>query len=138
MRREVRALQPPDAPVDRRLYLIPKLHKPRWPFNHMPPGRPIVSNTSSVFRGCASLIEHFLTPIARKTPSYVRDSLHVVSLLKDAIFTKPVTLFTMDITSLYTNIPTSEGIAFLKHTDVKRPDLILYDSYPFASPSYYE
>jgi hypothetical protein len=129
-RREVRALQPPDAPVDRRFYLIPKLHKPTWPTAHMPPGRPIVSDTASVSRGCASLIEHFLTPIARKTPSFVRDSLHVVSLLKDVILTKPVILFTMDITSLYTNIPTNEGIAavgraFLKHTDAKRPDLTI-------------
>lgn len=126
--RESRALRLPDEPKDRRFYLLPKLHKADWPNPRMPPGRPIVSDTLSVSRSWASFIEHFLAPVAQRSRSYVRDSLHVVSLLQSVSLSGPVLLFTMDVTSLYTNIPTEEGVAavgraFLRHKDPRRPDL---------------
>lgn len=96
----------------------------------MPPGRPIVSDTNSVSRKSADLVECFLAPLAKLTPTYVRDSLHVVSILKDVVVPDDVILFTMDINSLYTNIPIEDGLAavsraFLKHQDPRRPDLTI-------------
>lgn len=127
-RREKRALQPPPDPRERRFYLLPKLHKAVWPSPCMPPGRPIISDTGSISREWASFVEYFLAPIAKRSDSYVRDSMHAISLIRDTPLPNPALFFTMDITSLYTNIPTEEGImavsrAFLKYKDPKRPDL---------------
>ena len=127
-RREEQALLPPSDPRDRSFYLIPKVHKEKWPSPLMPPGRPIVADRGSVSRKCASLVEHFLAPIARSLPSYVRDSLHVVALVNELTLSENAIMFTMDVSSLYTNIPIVEeieavGRAFLKFPDRRRPDL---------------
>ena len=129
-RRELNGFLPPESSKERHFYLLPKLHKDKWPSPLMPPGRPIVSDTDSVSRKCASLVEYFLNPIAQRTQSYVRDSLHVVSLLQDFHCETPFILFTFDIASLYTNVPIEEGVAavgraFLKHKDPQRPDLTI-------------
>ncbi len=125
--RETRALEPPKEPKHRRFYLLPKIHKNDWPEQDMPPGRPIISDVGSVSRKCASLVEFFLAPLARRAPSFVRDSLHVISRLKGFTVPDEAILFTMDVSSLYTNVPIDEGLAavsraFLKYPDPKRPD----------------
>lgn len=129
-RREALALQPPVSPSSRTFYLLPKIHKSSWPFSLMPSGRPIVSDVKSVTRACASLVEYFLGPIARKADSYVRDSSHVISLIHDCSIEVSSFLVTFDIKSLYTNIPTDNGVAavseaFKKYPDPKRPDLTI-------------
>ena len=96
----------------------------------MPIGRPIISDVGSVSRRCASLIEHFLSPLARKLDSYVRDSLHVISIVRDFILPSNAILFTLDVVSLYTSIPHEAGIeacsrAFVRNPDPRRPDLTL-------------
>ena len=129
-KREHRALEPPCNPCDRKFYLLPKAHKSDWSFPAMPKGRPIVSDTGSISRYCACLIEFFLAPLAQRTRSYIRDSVHLISLLDPIRVTSRTILFTMDIASLYTNIPLEDGIsavskAFLKFPDDKRPDQTL-------------
>ena len=129
-KREFLALAPPTSPDDRKFYLLPKVHKSSWPNPCMPPGRPIVSDCSSVSRSCASFVEFFLAPIARQLPSYVRDSMHVISLIKNFSLPDDALLFSLDVVSLYTNIPHEEGIsccgrAFLRFPDPRRPDLTL-------------
>lgn len=129
-RREALALEPNKPGKPRRFYLLPKVHKSSWLFSCMPPGRPIVSDTSSVSRTCATLLEYFLGPLAHLGKSYVRDSLQVICFLQNLVLYDNSLLCTMDIASLYTNIPTEEGIAavsrmFSKHPDPKRPDLTL-------------
>ena len=125
--REMHALQPKAKPQQRNFYLLPKMHKDAWPDPCMPPGRPIISDVNSVSRKCASLIDYFLSPLAKLNASFVRDSLHVIARLKDTEVSNDSILFTMDITSLYTNVPIDEGIecvgrSFLQHPDPKRPD----------------
>ena len=120
-------MDPPNEPQQRRFYLLPKMHKSIWPDQCMPPGRPIISDVNSVSRQCASMIDFFLAPLAKLNPSYVRDSLHVLALVADVSVSKNSILFTMDVKSLYTNIPVTEGLqsvsnAFLKHPDRRRPD----------------
>lgn len=126
--KEKRILLPPAQPCQRRFYLLPKTHKDHWPSPSMPPGRPIVSDIGSVSRNTAQLIEFFLAPIAQSLPSFVRDSLHVIALLRNSFLNDNSILFTLDIESLYTNVPITGGIravseAFLRHHDPKRPDL---------------
>ena len=125
--RERRALEPPKEPNQRRFFLLPKIHKQHWPNSNIPPGRPIISDVGSVSRRCASFVEYFLAPLARRIPSFVRDSLHVISRLDNFFVPDSAILFTMDITSLYTNVPIDEGIAavgraFLRYPDPRRPD----------------
>lgn len=129
-KREEKALAPPSEHRDREFYLLPKAHKPTWSFPRMPKGRPIVSDTASVSRRCASFIEFFLAPLAQRSRSYLRDSLHLISKLDQMHVSSSTILFTMDIASLYTNIPLDDGLtavsnAFRKFPDPRRPDLTL-------------
>ena len=129
-RREHRALLPPGDPRPGSLSLLPKLHKPTWPTPAMPPGRPIVSSRQGVSRDCSNLLEFFSAPLARSLRSHVRDSLHLIALIKDRCLTKNSVLFTFDVASLYTNVPTEDGLravseAFSQNPDPRRPDLTL-------------
>ena len=128
--RELRGLLPRDDYKPRRFYILPKIHKDLWPDVEMPPGRPIVNDVNSVSRPCASLIEHFLAPLAQQAPSYIRDSLHFLALIRDATLPTNSVLFTLDVKDLYSNIPINEGLSavadsFRSHPDPKRPDLTL-------------
>jgi hypothetical protein len=56
--------------------------------------------------------------------------MHVISVLKRFSLPHEAFLFTLDVTSLYTNIPHEDGIAccsraFLRFPDAKRPDLTI-------------
>ena len=126
--REFRALLPADDYKPRRFFLLPKVHKSKWPDEEMPPGRPIVSDVGSVSRPCASFLEHFLAPIAQSAPTYLRDSHHLIALLQDTPLHYDSLLFTMDVADLYTSIPIEAGLEavssmFLRHPNPKRPDL---------------
>ena len=126
-KRELLFLLPPPSCRERCFRLIPKLHKSVWPNPARPPGRPIISDRSSATRNVGNLIEHFLKPLCEKLPSHLRDSNHLIALLRTATLTPSSTLFTFDVTSLYTNVPISDGIqsvsyAFRRHPDAARPD----------------
>ena len=57
-----------------------------------------------------------MTPIVKSLPSYIKDSTHALQIFRDFNFSgQDKLIFTMDITSLYTVIPNSEGLQALKH-----------------------
>ena len=110
-----------------RFYLLPKIHKKTIP----PPGRPVVAGIGSPTERISQFVDHFLNPISMKVRSYVRDTndflhkIHSVGKLLEGTI-----LVTMDVTSLYTNIPNDEGLkasllALQKHRtgDVKPRNL---------------
>ena len=130
--REFRFLSPPASPIPRRFRLLPKLHKPTWSDPTMPPGRPIISDTGSVTRNAGEIIEFFLKPLCAQLPSHLKDTRHLIAVLRDLVLpaSTTVTLFTLDVESLYTNVPIQEGIhavssMFSAHHDPKRPDKTL-------------
>ena len=128
--REYRYLLPPSAPRPRRFYLLPKLHKTTWPSSHMAPGRPIVTDIDSPSRKCSDHINFFLLPLCALQPSYLKDSGHLIAILRSVTLNTDALLFTMDVEALYTNIPLEEGIqavaeAFRRHPSPERPDLSL-------------
>lgn len=126
-RKEFRFLSGPLQPFDRRLYVLPKIHKALWPSPNMPPGRPIISDVNTESSNIARLVEHFLFPLAKRLPSFLLDSQHLIALLRTHVLTPNSLLCTFDVCSLYTNIPVVEGCrrvarAFQLHPDVDRPD----------------
>ena len=88
------------------MYFLPKIHKGVTP----PPGRPICSGNGSPTEKISQLVDHFLNPIAQKVPSYVKDTTHFLQIL-NSLGTLPPNciLATLDVTSLYTNIPNEFG-----------------------------
>lgn len=129
-KKELEFLRPSSNFKERRFFLLPKLHKKKWWINGMPPGRPVVSDRGSLTRNVSNFVDFFLKPIAEHQDSYLKDSGHLIALLRTTSVSCDDILFTMDVESLYTNVPTREGIEvvsafFLQYPDVSRPDLSL-------------
>jgi len=134
--REMQYLRPPANPKPRRLYTLPKIHKPpeQWsvPFC-IPPGRPIISDIDSESYHIAEYIDHFLKPITFIQPSYIKDSFHFLDKIKQVkIDNRDFFLVTCDVESMYTNINNTDGLKtveffFNRHPDAKRPDKHILD-----------
>ena len=89
------------------LYLLPKIHKGGFP----PPGRPVVSANSCATEKISALVDIFTKPIVPHIPSYIKDTGHFLKVLRDIPGDLPpnTLLCTLDVSSLYTNIPNEEG-----------------------------
>ena len=94
-------------------YMLPKLHKGQTPC----PGRPIISANGSPTEKISQFVDHFLNPPTQKLKSYVRDTTHLLQKL-DSIGVLPpgCILATLDVSSLYTNIPNQGGIEAAQNT----------------------
>ena len=95
-----------DNPKTSNFYLLPKIHKNTIP----PPGRPIVSANSCPSERISQFVDHFIQPLVKELPSYLRDSSHLINLIRNLRIPKDSILATLDVTSLYTNIPNNQGI----------------------------
>eukprot|EP00745_Piridium_sociabile_P023737 TRINITY_DN3707_c0_g1_i1.p1 TRINITY_DN3707_c0_g1~~TRINITY_DN3707_c0_g1_i1.p1 ORF type:complete len:909 (-),score=150.62 TRINITY_DN3707_c0_g1_i1:630-3356(-) len=99
-------------PRESRFYVLPKIHK----VNN--PGRPIVSACSCPTTIISQFLDGILKPLVASLPTYIKDTNHALQLLDAFRFPAGCNdrfLFTMDVTSLYTNIPHNEGLQALKH-----------------------
>ena len=57
-----------------------------------------------------------MAPIVKSLPSYIKDSQHALEIFRGFNFLgQDKLIFTMDISSLYTVIPNSEGLLALKY-----------------------
>ena len=98
--------------IDRtqQFYLLPKIHKDI----QNPPGRPIVSGSGGPTEKISLFVDHFIGPVVPLSISYIRDSTHMINILTNFKTTPDMLLCTLDITSLYTNIPHNEGVQAIK------------------------
>ena len=96
--------------------MLPKIHKNKFP----PPGRPIVSSVNSPTEKISMLLDIILQPFVLKTKSYIRDTGDFLSKVQGLEFNSNDWLFSMDVTSLYTNIPHNDGIECIKQVLSKR------------------
>ena len=87
-----------------------KIHKNRFP----PPGRPIVSSVNSPTEKISMLLDIILQPFVIKTRSYICDTGAFLSKVQGLELTSDDWTFSMDVTSVYTNIPHSDGIDCIK------------------------
>ena len=100
-------LSPHHPPGILLLHMNPKMHKPNTP------GRPIISGCDSPTEKLSIYIDHFQKPLVPLILSYIKDTTHFLNTIF-AIPTPPpqnTILATLDVISLYTNIPHTEGIA---------------------------
>ena len=86
--------------------MLPKIHKP----NNA--GRPIISGCDSPTAKLSVYLDHYLKPIVDALPSYIKDTndFLLTVLHPDLKIPPDSILVTMDVQSLYTNIPQDEGI----------------------------
>ena len=92
---------PPRIPV---FYTLTKIHKPT------PVGRPIISGCDGPTERISSFVDHILQPIAKTQKSYLKDTTDFINFIERTKVPENTILVSMDVTSLYTNIPQEEGI----------------------------
>ncbi len=88
-------------------YTLPKIHKGITPF---PPGRPIVSGNDSPTERISEFVDFFLQPCVPNIKSYIKDTTDFINKIEALGPIPPNShLVTLDVSSLYTNIPSDEG-----------------------------
>lgn len=103
--RDTKKYLTPHNPQTARFYHLPKIHKPNIP------GRPIVSSCGAPTERISEYIDHHLRPLVTKIPSYLKDTTDFLQkLLSLGPLPQGCILVTLDVSSLYTNIPHNEGI----------------------------
>lgn len=92
-----------------KFYGVPKIHKPNCPL------RPIVSQINGPTSNIHKLIDKYLTTAEKNIPFLLQDTTSFLTLLhnKQHLLTPNSILVTLDVTSLYTNIPHNEGIEYV-------------------------
>ncbi|XP_078520512.1 uncharacterized protein LOC144785528 [Lissotriton helveticus] len=100
------------------LYFLPKVHKdPK-----IPPGRPIVSGCDSVFEPISKFVDVFLKPLVVQVPSYLRDTMDFINKVEGLAFDPSCQLLaSMDVSSLYTQIPQQDGLDVMELYLDRRP-----------------
>lgn len=105
------------------IYYLPKVHK-----NSVePPGRPIVSGIESLTSRLGEYIDLHLQPLVRKTDAYLKDTKHILQLLKRFNTNEDLIMATGDVASLYTNIAHEGALDAVKWALEKEDDLTRED-----------
>ena len=90
-------------------YMLPKIHKP----NNL--GRPVISSINSHTEKLSTYVDEFLRPLAQALPSHIRDTTDFIIRLKNlGRVPENSILATLDVSSLYTNIDTDDGLAIIE------------------------
>lgn len=91
-------------------YGLPKVHKDNWPL------RPIVSQINGPTSKLSEFLDKHLTIAEANIPYLLKDTTAYLNLIKlNSNVTNNTFLVSMDVTSLYTNIPHEEGAEFVSN-----------------------
>ena len=94
---------PPNKHRTSQLYFLKKIHK-------NPMGiRPIVSSVNSITENISQFVDSWLQPIMKSLPSFIKDTTDFINLIEATPLNKECVLASIDVSSLYTNIPHEEG-----------------------------
>ena len=85
-------------------YTLTKIHKP------VRTGRPIISGCEGPTEKLSAFVDKLLQPIAQQQKSYLKDTTAFINFIERTKVPEKALLVSMDVTSLYTNIPQEEGI----------------------------
>ena len=100
--------QTPSTPRTPTFYTLTKIHK------SIPVGRPIISGCESPTERLSSFVDKLLQPIAKQQVSYLKDTTDFINFIERTKVPTGAFLVSMDVTSLYTNIPQEEGIQTIR------------------------
>ena len=92
-----------------RFYSLLKIHKNPMKI------RPIVSSCNSPTENISQFLDHWLQHCMRALPSYLQDTNQLINDLCSLYIPEDSWLITVDVKSLYTCIPHSEGIEACRH-----------------------
>lgn len=73
-------------------------------------GRPIISGNDGPTERISSFVDHILQPIAKSQRSYLKDTTDFINFIERTSLPEETYLVSLDVSSLYTNIPQEEGI----------------------------
>ena len=107
----------PKSTKSPKLYLQPKLHKANIP------GRPIINSINSPTSIISEYVDFCLQPFVLRLKSYIKDTTHFINKIEHSGTHPHCILVTMDIKSLYTNIPNSEGIEAVENAMQQNPQI---------------
>ena len=102
--------QTPNPPRTPEFYSLTKFHKPTIT------ARPIISGCDEPTERISSFIDTLLQPISKAQKSYLKDTTDFINFIEKTKVKKLAFLVSMDVPSLYTNIPQEEGIECAQHT----------------------
>ena len=94
-------------------YFLPKIHKQNIT------GRPIISGNNSPTEKISAFIDEHIKQFVPLTKSYVRDTPDFIKKIEQFSHNGDFYLVTMDVTSLYTNIPNHEGLVAVTQTLIR-------------------
>ena len=97
---------PPRIPV---FYTLTKTHKVNLS------SRPIISGCDSPTERISAFVDSLLQPIIKEQQSYIKDTTQFINFVEGTRVPQNAVLVSMDVTSLYTNIPQEEGITTICH-----------------------
>jgi len=97
---------PPRIPV---FYTLTKTHKVNLS------SRPIISGCDSPAERISAFVDTLLQPIMKEQQSYIKDTTQFINLIEGTRVPQNAILVSMDVTTLYTNIPQEEGITTICH-----------------------
>lgn len=101
-----------NSPITPVFYTLPKIHKA---YSVTPPGRPIVAAIGSLTEKVSAFVDYFLQPCVTSLPSHTKDSIDFIKTLQVQPIQDNNLMVTMDIESLYTNVPIEEGLRAAEH-----------------------
>ena len=82
-----------------------KIHKPGNP------GRPTVNSIGLITEKISAFVDAHLRQFTPRIPSYVTETTHFINIMRNIQLDPEHLLVTIDVSSLYNNIPHTEGIA---------------------------
>ena len=86
-------------------YLKPRIHEVANPETH------VVSSINTHTSRISNYFDYYLQPIVKEIPSYVEDTTGFLMKIREIDFVLGISyLVSLDVISLYTNIPNMEGI----------------------------
>ena len=110
-------LNPPRIPV---FYTLTKTHKVNLS------SRPIISGCDSPTERISAFVaaSTLVQPIMKEQQSYIKDTTQFINFIEGTRIPRNPILVSMDVTSLYTNIPQEEGITTICHASIFLGSLI--------------
>ena len=76
---------------------------------------PIISGCDGPTERISAFVDRLVQPTAQKHDSYLKDTIDFLNFIESAKLPKNTVLVSMDVTSLYTNIPHEEGVTTVCH-----------------------